>query len=264
MYLHKTIGAVVRAYNEEKHILSVIESMPEYVDKIYVVNDASSDSTLEIIMGAAKRNSKIVPVARKIRGGAGSAAVSGLKRALQDDVDIFVMLDGDGQMDTSLINHFLDPLVFGKADYVKGSRLSSREHMREMPAFRAFGNCLLTFLTRAASGYWHISDPQNGYTAISRETLSKIKLDKVEKGFAFENDMLVKLNAINARVMDIPHPAVYRGQQSKIHYPGFILSLSWVLLKDYFWRIRVKYLRGNIRKFEKETGVVEPRVRHME
>jgi len=111
-----------------------------------------------------------------------------------------------------------------------------------MPLWRAFGNLLLTNLTRIASGYWNISDPQDGYTAISVEILKKIDLDRIEGGFAFENDMLVKLNVAGARVIDIPHPAIYRGQHSKIRYSKFIWQTSWILFKDCIWRIWAKYL----------------------
>jgi hypothetical protein len=111
-----------------------------------------------------------------------------------------------------------------------------------MPVWRAFGNILLTTLTRIASGYWNISDPQNGYTAMSAAVLKKLNLEKIETGYAFENDILVKLNVIGARVMDIYHPALYYGQHSKIHYPGFIIRTSWVLLKDWVWRIWTKYV----------------------
>jgi len=245
MYKNKTIGVIVRAYNEEQFIGGVIDSVPDFVDRIYVVNDASTDKTVEKILERPNHHGKVILINQQKRGGAGSAAIAGHKRSVQDKNDIIVMLDGDGQMDSSLLSHFLEPLILGEADFVKGNRLSKPEHRKEMPPLRALGNFLLTSLTRIASGYWYISDPQNGYTAISVETLKKLNLDKLEKGFAFENDVLVKLNVAGARVKDIPHPAIYRGQHSKINYSRFIIRTSWVLLKDYFWRIWAKYLRKN-------------------
>jgi glycosyltransferase involved in cell wall biosynthesis len=211
--------------------------MPAFVDRIYVVNDASTDRTLEISSDLAKRDGRVVTVNREIRGGAGAAAISGLERALSEDIDIVAIMDGDGQMVPAILSRFLDPLVSGEADYAKGTRLSRWQDRREMPLLRLFGNLLLTNLTRMASGYWHISDPQNGYTAMSSEYLRRIDLGKVERGFAFENDMLVKLSVAGAKVLDVPHPAIYRGQQSKIQYPGFIARTSWVLLRDLLWRL---------------------------
>ena len=242
MYKNKRIGVVVRAYNEENFISSVVNSMPIFIDKIYLVNDASTDGTLEIITNLSKQDGRIVIVNSKIRGGAGHAAISGQKKALADNNDIIVMVDGDGQMDIARLPDFLNPLLSGEADYAKGNRFSTKTHLNEMPAWRVFGNHLLTILTRIASGYWNISDPQNGYTAITRNTLEKIDLDKIYRGFAYENDMLVKLNVIGAKVIDIPHPAIYKGQNSKIQYPLFIFETSWLLLKDFIWRIWKEYL----------------------
>jgi len=242
MYKNKTNAVVVRAYNEEKSIYSLVDSMPNFVDRIYIVNDASTDKTHEIISELAGRDKRIFVINHNTRRGAGSAAISGLKQALVENIDMVAVMDGDGQMIPSLLSGFLDPIVTSKADCSKGSRLSQREDEREMPAFRLFGNFLLTYLTRIASGYWHISDPQNGYMTISQETLRKIDLDNIDRGFAFENDILVKLNVVNARVVNIPHPAIYRGQTSKITYPSFILQTSWILLKDFAWRLSKKYL----------------------
>lgn len=246
MYKGKKIGVVVPAYNEERFIASVIETMPDYVDRIYVVNDASIDRTPEIVTDLAKQNTRVILVNRTGRGGVGAAIISGHEKALEDEIDIVAVMAGDGQMTPAFLTSFLDPIVEGNADYTKGNRLSRPEHKKEMPAWRAFGNFLLTGLTRIASGYWHISDPQNGYTAISRETLRKLDLHKLERGFAFENDMLVKLKVVGARVVDVPHPAVYRGQQSKIHYSNFIVKTSWVLFKDYTLRIYGKYTHKHI------------------
>jgi glycosyltransferase involved in cell wall biosynthesis len=240
MYKNKKIGVIIPAFNEEKFIANVIDTVPSFVDKICVVNDASTDGTLNISVQKASQNSKVVIIDHKKRGGVGAAILSGHERALKENMDVLAVLAGDGQMD---LNIFLDPIVEGKVDYTKGNRLSNREHRKEMPLWRAFGNFLLTNLTRIASGYWSISDPQDGYTAISAETLKKLDIDKIKTGFAFENDMLVKLNVIGARVLDVPHPAIYRGQKSKIRYSKFILNTSWILLKDSIWRIYAKYLK---------------------
>jgi glycosyltransferase involved in cell wall biosynthesis len=243
MFKEKRVAVVVPAHNEEKFIAGVIDTMPAYVDKIYAVNDASQDSTAQIILNKAKENSRVVPVDRDIQGGVGAAILSGHVRALQDNMDIIAVMAGDGQMDPAVLERILAPVIDGKADYSKGNRLSSPEDIKEMPAWRSFGNFLLTLLSRASSGYWRMSDPQNGYTAISAEILRKLDLDRVEKGFAFENNMLARLNVLGARVMDVPHPAVYRGQKSKIRYGKFIINTTWILWKDFVWRIWHKYVK---------------------
>jgi glycosyltransferase involved in cell wall biosynthesis len=243
MYKDNKIGVIVPAYNEENFIGNVIDSVPSFVDRIFVVNDSSNDKTEEIINSKITQNSKVVLINRQARGGVGAAILSGHKRALAEKMDVLAVMAGDGQMDPAFLMDFIKPIAEGKVDYAKGNRLSSRVHRREMPTWRMFGNFLLTNLTRIATGYYHISDPQDGYTAISADVLKKIDLDRIEKGFAFENDILVKLNVIGARVVDIPHPAVYRGQDSKIRYSKFIFRTSYVLLRDFFWRIWVKYIR---------------------
>jgi glycosyltransferase involved in cell wall biosynthesis len=245
MYKGKIIGVVVPAYNEERFIAQVLTTIPDFVDKVYAVNDASTDHTLKLICSAAKQNNRINVVNREKKGGVGAAIVSGHKKALEDSMDVVAVMAGDGQMDPAILDRILDPVVEGRADYAKGDRLSTPQYKREMSAWRTFGNFLLTCLTKIASGYWHISDPQNGYTAISREALQKLDLDRIDRGFGFENDMLVKLNVVGARVIDVPHPAKYGQERSKISYPQFIVRTSWLLLKDFFWRLWVRYIRGN-------------------
>ena len=258
MFENKLIGAVVPAHNEEKFIGAVIDSVPDFVDTIYVVNDASTDRTLEIATAKAGRNKKLVIINRREQGGVGAAILTGHLRAVKDGMDVLAVLAGDGQMDPAILDRIIGPVAAGKADYVKGNRLASREHRKEMPAFRLVGNFLLTNLTRLASGYWKISDPQNGYTAISAAVLKKLDISRIETGFAFENDMLVKLNAVGARVMDVQHAAVYRGQNSKIRYYKFIFRTSWVLVKGCFWRLWIKYLSHNqtdLHKLDNESAL---------
>jgi hypothetical protein len=82
-------------------------------------------------------------------------------------MDIAAVMAGDNQMDPTYLPTLLDPIVDGRADYTKGNRLINEAYRKGMPPWRSFGNSLLTFLTKIASGYWQMMDPQNGYTAIS-------------------------------------------------------------------------------------------------
>lgn len=258
MYKGKKIAVVVPSYNEERFITMVLNTIPPFVDKIYAVSDGSTDQTLEIAQSIAKQNGKITVINRKERGGIGAAVTTGHKKALADGIDVLAVMAGDGEMDPAFLEKVLDPVVEDKADYAKGNRFSIAEHRSGMSTWRVFGNFLLTYLTRIASGYWHVSDPQHGYTAISRETLGKLPLDKICKGYAFENDMLVKLNVIDARVLDIPMPmpasSTASKKYSKIRYRSFIIKTSWLLLKDFVWRIQVKYMK---RPFNKASAFEE-------
>lgn len=241
MYKGKKIGVSTAAYNEERFIKEVIETMPSFVDRIYVTNDCSTDRTAEILQSI--EDERLVVITHPRRMGAGAATLPGHKKALEDGIDVVAVMAGDGQMDPSILHKILDPVVEERADYAKGDRLSTASYRKEMSAWRLFGNFLLTYLTKIASGYWHVADPQNGYTAISRGVLERIDLSKVETGFAFENDLLVKLHVCGARVVSVPHPARYRGEHSKIKYLHFMVTTSWLLLKDFLWRLWVEYVR---------------------
>lgn len=247
MYKDKKVAVVVPAYNEEGFIAEVLTTIPLFVDRIYAVNDGSTDHTPEIAQSIARQNSHITVINRKEREGVGAAIIAGHKKALADGMDVIAVMAGDGEMDPAFLDKILDPVVEGKADYAKGDRFSVSGNKKGTSAWRIFGSFLLTYLTRIASGYWHISDPQHGYTAISRETLAKLSLDKLYKGFAFENDMLVKLNVASARIVDIPMPAPpgykYSKKYSKLRYHQFIVTTSWLLLKDSLWRLWAKYVK---------------------
>lgn len=242
MYKERKIAVVVPAYKEEELIGETLSSIPEYVDKVYVVDDGSPDRTYEIMQRIAEKDSRIVPIRHEKNRGVGAAIISGHKRALKDKMDISVVMAGDNQMDPAFLPAILDPVVEGKADYAKGNRLLDPEYRKGMSRWRLLGNSMLTFLTKVASGYWQLVDPQNGYTAISRRALERIDLDSIYPGYCFENDMLIKLNVYGFRVVDVPHPARYGRARSKIKYWKFIPKASWFLLKGFLWRLKMKYI----------------------
>ncbi len=240
MLRNLTLSVVVPAYNEERFIEEVIRTIPEYIDRILVVNDASIDRTGEILSSIDCKRLGLISHPKRM--GAGAAMISGYKKALEEDIDIIAIMAGDGQMDPTILHDIIEPVLTEKADYSKGNRLSSQEHRQGMPKFRLFGNTILTLLVKIASGYWNVDDPMNGYTAISRKILSRINLDKVQKGYAFEADMMVKLNVINAKLVSVPMPSRYRGEKSKIKYTSFIFRLTIFLAKSLIWRLWEKYI----------------------
>jgi len=212
---------------------------------VYVVDDCSTDRTPEIIAEHLKEDGRVVHIRHEKNMGVGAAIVSGYKKALEEEMDVAVVMAGDNQMDPNYLPDLLDPIVEGKAEYTKGNRLLGPEYVRNMPKFRYIGNMILTFLTKVASGYWHLMDPQNGYTAISKKALEKINLDSVYHWYGYPNDLLVKLNVYGSRVLDVPIPAKYGNERSKIKYTKYVIKVSWLLLKDFFWRLKEKYLFYN-------------------
>jgi glycosyltransferase involved in cell wall biosynthesis len=242
VYRDRTIAVVVPAYNEELLIADTLSSLPAFVDKIYAVNDASGDRTQEIIEEIARKDPRVIPIRHGKNLGVGAAVSSGYKRARDDQMDITVVIDGDNQMDSQLMPSMIDPVVKNRADYTKGNRLLSPEYRAGMKTWRFVGNTILTFLTKFSSGYWNLMDPQNGYTAISHRALERINLDTIYPRYGYLNDLLVKLNVFGFRVMNIEMPARYGREKSKIRYGSYIRKVSWVLLKDFLYRLKMKYI----------------------
>jgi glycosyltransferase involved in cell wall biosynthesis len=240
-YKEKKIVVVIPAYNEEKHVSKVIDTMPDYVDKIIVVDDCSDDKTYEIVKSYQNElDNKLILIRHEKNKGVGGAIKTGYEKALDLDVDITAVLAGDAQMDPDQLQKLLNLIIEGKAEYTKGNRLVHPEKL-QMPQFRRFGNSILTLLTKIATGYWSIIDPQNGYTAISQRTLKELQLNNIYDGYGYPNDLLIELNIRNTKVMDVEMPPVYSGQKSGIKIGQYSIKLSWLLFRGFFRRINSKY-----------------------
>ncbi len=243
MYKNKSIAVVVPAYNEETQIGRVIETMPDYVDKIVIIDDKSLDNTIKIVEEYGKGNDKIILVCHERNLGVGGAIASGYKWARDHEFDVAVVMAGDGQMSPRDIPVIIDPIVEGKADYSKGNRLFTGEAYKRIPKVRYFGNAVLSLLTKISSGYWHVADSQSGFTAINKEALSTIDWDKMYKGYGQPNDLLVRLNVSDYRAIDVHIRPVYNiGERSGIKLKNVVFTISWLLLKLFLWRIKEKYI----------------------
>ncbi|QYZ79819.1 glycosyltransferase family 2 protein [Methanofollis formosanus] len=241
-YRGRRVAVVVPAYNEENLIKETLDGIPDYVEKVYAINDGSADRTGAIIDAYAHHDPRIVPIHHDPNRGPGAAIVSGYSRALDDDMDIVATMDGDGQMDPRYLHKFLDPIVDGKCDFTLGNRLISPEYRGTMSKWRFFGNAMLTLLTKIASGYWSMMDPQNGYTAISHRALERIDFEDMYPRYGYLNDRLVRLNLYGFRIKNIPHPAKYGNEKSTIKYGRYIVRVSNLLLRDFLWRLKMKYV----------------------
>ncbi|WP_158491358.1 glycosyltransferase family 2 protein [Methanoregula formicica] len=242
LYRGSKIGVVVPAYNEERLIGDTLAGIPEFVCRVYVVNDCSKDRTQEVVEYYAKNDPSIVPIKHEVNQGVGSAIVTGYKKALQDGMDYVAVMAGDNQMDPRFLPELLDPVVEQRCDYTMGNRLINQEFRKGMSKWRYLGNSTLTMLTKIASGYWQMMDPQNGYTVISKRALERISLTGIYPRYGYCNDVLVKLNVLGFRVINVPHPARYGMEKSKIKYSTYIYRVSWLLLKDFLWRLKMKYI----------------------
>jgi glycosyltransferase involved in cell wall biosynthesis len=251
MYEGNTIGVVVPAYNEEGFVGEVIETLPTFVDRVYVVDDCSTDGTWAEIQEAKERTEEtvvadggpegefVVPIQHEENRGVGGAIKTGYISAREDGMDVAVVMGGDGQMDPADLDRIVDPVVSGRADYAKGNRFLREGDHAEMPRFRYVGNRVLTYLTKVASGYWTVGDPQMGYTAISREALETVDIDEMYEFYGYCNDVIVRLSANDLRIVDVPAYLSYGDEESDIDYSEYIPRVSTMLLRMFVWRLAV-------------------------
>jgi glycosyltransferase involved in cell wall biosynthesis len=246
MYEGHFVTVVVPAFNEAQLIDRTLDTMPSCVDRIIVVDDASTDATPERLEAAKPRFGDRLRVVRHPQnGGVGAAIVTGYKAAIEEAVagGFVVVMAGDAQMDPEDLPKLLLPLARGQADYAKGNRLFTGEAWNVIPRTRYLGNAILSLLTKIASGYWHVADSQTGYTAVTIEALSVLQLDRLYQRYGFPNHLLVELNNWDFRVRDVPIRPVYGiGEKSGIRLHKVIPTISWLLLKCYFWRMKEKYV----------------------
>jgi glycosyltransferase involved in cell wall biosynthesis len=237
----KRVAVVVPAYDEEGLIGETLTAIPEFVDRIYVVDDHSQDGTAARAQEAGDPRVEVIVHDRN--EGVGAAIVSGYRRALAEGIDVACVMAADGQMDPADLETIAGTVARGEVEYAKANRLFTGQAWELMPRHRYLGNAVLSMLTKIASGYWHVADSQSGYTAISREQLERLDLDRIYRRYGFPNDMLVHLNVWNARVRDIPSRPIYgHGERSGIRLWRVIPSIAWLLLKGFFWRLREKYV----------------------
>ena len=239
----KRVAVVVPAHDEEELLPVTLASVPDFVDRIIVVDDASRDGTVGRAHSAAAVDPRIVVLVHERNGGVGAAIVSGYKRALEERIDVTCVMAADNQMDPDDLEAIVLPVARGEVDYAKANRLVSGQAWELIPRHRYLGNAVLSLLTKIASGYWHVADSQSGFTALSLPMLERLDLDRIYERYGFPNDMLVHLNVWNARVRDVPSRPVYGvGERSGIRLHRVVPSISLLLFKGFWWRLWQKYV----------------------
>lgn len=209
------IAVAIPCYKVTRHVLGVIAAIPPEVETIYAVDDACPDGSGRFIE-ANNKDPRVRVLYNPENQGVGGAIVTAYKAAITDAMDIVVKIDGDGQMNPALLPMFVRPLLRGQADYTKGNRFYRPESVQGMPPVRLFGNAALSFLTKLSCGYWNVMDPTNGYTAVRTCVLAELPLDKLERRYFFETDLLFRLNTVRAVVKDIPMDSVYADEESNL------------------------------------------------
>jgi len=224
-------------------ITQTIKKIPEYIDHIIAVNDASTDNTIGVLKKLKKQYSKLIIVDNKVNQGVGGALIAGYDYAIKNTKATAIgIVAGDDQFDSSYLKAMLDDFIDQSADYVKASRFFHREAFKTMPKYRQFGNIFISLLTKFSTGYYSITDITNGCGWLRREIIEKIDFSIVEKRYDYETSMLTALSIANAKVIDHAVPAHYGDEKSTIK----LIPTAWRNLKAVwkgFWRrIYYKYV----------------------
>jgi dolichol-phosphate mannosyltransferase len=255
--LNYKIAVVIPCFNVKKHVINVLKKIPKNISKIYVIDDKCPEETGEFVKLNIK-DKRLKIITHKINLGVGAAVISGYREAIKDNIDIVVKIDGDGQMDPSLIPSFIMPIIYGQADYTKGNRFYNLEEIMVMPKKRIFGNAVLSFINKISSGYWNIFDPTNGFTAIHADVIRMLPLNKISKRYFFESDTLFRLNIIKAVVEDVPMHANYDNESSNLKIWKILPEFFTGHIRNTFKRIFYNYyLRDmSIASFELPLGFI--------
>jgi glycosyltransferase involved in cell wall biosynthesis len=237
----KRVAVVVPAFDEERLVGETIRGIPEFVDSILVVDDASRDGTAAAAEGVG--DARVQVLRHESNAGVGAAIATGYRRALEQEIDVTCVMAADNQMDPMELRELVQPVARDEVEYAKANRLVSGEAWKVIPRTRYLGNAVLSLLTKIASGYWHVADSQAGYTALSLTALRRLELDELYPRYGFPNDVLLHLNVQNARVRDVPSRPIYHvGESSGIRLRSVVPRISWLLLKGFWWRMGQKYV----------------------
>lgn len=252
MYKNRKISLVIPAYNEQRLIGPTLDGVPPEIDCIYVVDDCSKDKMVDIVRDRMESDKRIRLLRHSKNRGVGAAIITGYLESSKEGYDIAVVVGGDNQMDLKDLHPFLDAVIEKKMDYAKGNRfLYAKGIPPEMPLKRLIGNSLLSLMTKLASGYYHIYDTMDGYTAISKEAIDRVNWDYAWKGYGYPADFLILFNAYRLRVLDIPRRAIYlKGErQTQIKIVKYMVKVVPLIFLKFFWRLWKKYITGDFHPF---------------
>jgi glycosyltransferase involved in cell wall biosynthesis len=241
MWNNAFISVVIPCYKVSAFIEDTVNGLPNWIDQIVLVNDASPDDTLSVLNRLAQSNPKVVVLSNSVNKGVGGAMVTGFRHVLTTPADIVVKMDGDGQMNPQYLTDLLNPLCNDSADFAKGNRFNDFEALKSMPTIRRIGNLGLSFLIKAASGYWDVFDPSNGFVAISTKTLKRLNLEKLAPRYFFESSVLIELYYTGARITDVPMPAIYGEEVSNLSVTKTLFGFPPKLFRALFRRILLSY-----------------------
>jgi len=234
------IAVVIPCYRVTRHIAGVIAAISPEVDRIYCVDDACPDGSGDMIERDIS-DPRVTVIRHEVNQGVGGAVMTGYAHAIADGATVMVKIDGDGQMDPTLLGSFVSPILRGEADYTKGNRFWDLRQIRQMPMLRRVGNLGLSFMSKASSGYWDVFDPTNGYTAIHADIAARLPVESISKRYFFETDLLFRLNTMRAVVVDVPMDARYADETSGLRIGSIVGEFALKHLRNLVKRIAYNY-----------------------
>ncbi len=234
-----TVAVVIPAFKVARHIADVVSTIPPSVSHVIVVDDASPDDIAGALRGV--RDPRVRIVRHERNRGVGGAVMTGYDEAVRLGCDVMVKVDGDGQMDPNRIGDLVAPIAAGRADYAKGNRFLHVSELQQMPGMRRFGNTILSFMTKCASGYWSLYDPANGFTALHARAWRMLRRDRIDPRYFFESSMLIELGCARAVVEDVAIPARYGGESSSLSVARSAFEFPWKLARGFLHRLRMWY-----------------------
>lgn len=234
------IAVVIPSYKVKAFVLDVIDSIPDYVQQVYVVDDACPDESGKFVLANCS-DPRVKVIFNEVNRGVGGAVMAGYNAAIEGGADVIVKIDGDGQMDPALINEFVHPILSGEADYTKGNRFYDLESLGNMPKLRVFGNAALSLMAKLSTGYWDLFDPTNGYTAIQADVAERLPFNRISERYFFETDMLFRLGTFRATVVDIPMEAHYGEEISNLKISRIFGEFLTKHIRNTFKRIFYNY-----------------------
>jgi len=233
---NKTIAVVIPAHNEARLLPRTLSRLPSFVDRVVVVDDASTDATATCVA----HDARVTVCRHPVNRGVGAAIVTGYRHCLDHRLDVAVVMGADDQMHPDDMPSLLLPILRGEADYVCGDRLAWPGGWREFPAIRLAGVVTLAALTRQSTGLSHIRDAQCGYTAISREGLGRLALHRLYPRYGFPNDMLAKAATAGLKVETRPIRPIYADETSSMRVGRVAGPILKMLVANWIERVALE------------------------
>jgi glycosyltransferase involved in cell wall biosynthesis len=201
----------IPAFNEAKTIVDTINNSKKYADGVIVYDDGSTDDTYDLAVSAGAKVIK-----SPTNTGYGTAIRALFQAAKEQNADIMVTLDSDGQHNPDHIPRLIEPLRNQHFDIVIGSRFLNKEDKEQVPRYRTFGIKTITKLTQRAS-YSGLTDSQSGFRAYNRNALSKINL--FEDGMSVSTEILLRAREKNLLATEVPITVNYENYDTSTHNP---------------------------------------------